>query len=49
MTTRRSTEVNSSSTGGHCGISGSGVDTDPRTSSMIDFNFSNPVAVRSNR
>jgi hypothetical protein len=53
MTTRPSTETSSNSTCGqdNCGISGSSVDTDPRTDSVIDFDFSNPVAVafRSNR
>ena len=35
---------------GSCSISGSGVDADPRTIFMIDFNFNNlaAVAVRSN-
>ena len=47
MTTRRSTEARSSSAYGQgsCGISGSGVDADPRTRFMIDFNFNNLAAV----
>ena len=52
MTTKRSTEARSSSACGQgsCGISGSGVDADPRTIFMIDFDFNNlaAVAVRSN-
>ena len=47
MTTKRSTEARSSSAYGQgsYGISGNGVDADPRTSFMIDFNFNNLAAL----
>ena len=51
MTTRRSDRRSHSAYGqGSYGISGSGVDADPRTKFMIDISFNNPaaVAVRSN-